>query len=241
MFEQNYIHSFQNPVQWGAERGTTFALNIKAMMTHEYQLNGMTCNNCVTTVEKLLLNVPGVTKARVSLPDQKATIEMSSHVDIKELKKALQSNPKFSIDQVPHLANPSVTAPDEEVTSFWTTYKPILLIFSYLVGLTVLVEITSPQVSIMRWMGHFMAGFFIVFSFFKLLDLPAFASSYSTYDIIAKRWYGWGYIYPFVELLLGVLFLTNYQLLLTNIITVVVMGISSIGVIQSLLLKRKIR
>jgi len=86
-----------------------------------------------------------------------------------------------------------------------------------------------------------MAGFFLVFSFFKLLDLPSFAASYSSYDVLAKRWFGWGYIYPFVELGLGILYLLNYQMFITNIITVLVMGISSIGVFQSLLAKRKIR
>jgi len=44
----------------------------------------------------------------------------------------------------------------------------------------------------MRWMNHFMAGFFLVFSFFKLLNLKGFAESYSMYDIVAKHWNGWG-------------------------------------------------
>ena len=34
---------------------------------------------------------------------------------------------------------------------------------------------------------HFMAGFFLVFSFFKLLDITAFADAYRTYDVVAAR------------------------------------------------------
>ena len=86
-----------------------------------------------------------------------------------------------------------------------------------------------------------MAGFFLVFSFFKLLDLQSFAASYSSYDVIAKKWFTWGYIYPFIELTLGILFLLNYHPVLTNLTTLVVMGVSSIGVIQSLMNKRKIK
>ena len=31
-----------------------------------------------------------------------------------------------------------------------------------------------------------MGGFFVAFSFFKLLNLPAFADAYATYDVAAK-------------------------------------------------------
>ena len=50
----------------------------------------------------------------------------------------------------------------------------------------------------METMRFFMAGFFLVFSFFKLLDINAFADAYSRYDLLAMRWRGWGLIYPFV-------------------------------------------
>ena len=86
-----------------------------------------------------------------------------------------------------------------------------------------------------------MAGFFLVFSFFKLLNLKGFAESYAMYDIVAKKWNGWGYVYAFVELALGIAFLTGYNPILTNSITLVVMAVSLIGVVQSVLNKRKIK
>ncbi len=86
-----------------------------------------------------------------------------------------------------------------------------------------------------------MGGFFIVFSFFKMLNLRGFASSYASYDVIAKRWMPYGYVYPFIELALGVAFLLRFKPFATNLATVVVMAISSIGVIQSLLQKKKIQ
>jgi hypothetical protein len=93
----------------------------------------------------------------------------------------------------------------------------------------------------MGWMNYFMAGFFLVFSFFKLLDLQGFSDSYSTYDIIAKRWKTWGFIYVFIELLLGISFLLQINPLLTNGVAFVVMSISIIGVLLSVLSKRIIR
>jgi len=93
----------------------------------------------------------------------------------------------------------------------------------------------------MQWMRHFMAGFFLVFSFFKFLNLSGFATSYAMYDIIAKRFPAWGYLYACIEFLLGIAFLINFNLLFTNLATLVVMSISIIGVLQSVLNKRKIQ
>jgi prepilin signal peptidase PulO-like enzyme (type II secretory pathway) len=52
-------------------------------------------------------------------------------------------------------------------------------------------------------------------------------------------WSAYGFVYPFIELALGIAYLLQWQPFYTNIATIVVMGFSSIGVIQSLLKKRK--
>ena len=93
----------------------------------------------------------------------------------------------------------------------------------------------------MQWMRHFMAGFFLVFSFFKMLNLKGFAESYVMYDVVAKRLPAWAYIYAFTELALGIAFLINFNPLITNSVTFVVMSISIIGVLQSVLNKKKIQ
>jgi hypothetical protein len=116
-----------------------------------------------------------------------------------------------------------------------------LLVFAYLTGATLLIQAAQPAFDGMQWMRHFMAGFFLVFSFFKLLDLKGFAENYFSYDIIARKWMGWGYVYAFIELLLGIAFLVNLSPVLTNLVTLVVMSISIIGVLKSVLNGRKIR
>ena len=93
----------------------------------------------------------------------------------------------------------------------------------------------------MQWMRHFMAGFFLVFSFFKMLNLKGFAESYVMYDVVAKRLPAWAYIYAFTELALGIAFLINFKPLVTNSLTFIVMSISIIGVLQSVLNKKKIQ
>jgi hypothetical protein len=96
-------------------------------------------------------------------------------------------------------------------------------------------------VSTMETMRYFMAGFFLVFSFFKLLDIQAFATAYARYDLLAMRWPSWGLIYPFLELALGVAYLTNFNPLLTYWLTIGIMGFSAIGVIQAVASRTQIQ
>ena len=116
-----------------------------------------------------------------------------------------------------------------------------MVIAAYITGITLFIEFFNQPVDFHRWMQNFMAGFFLIFSFFKMLDLKGFSESYSNYDIIAKRWAGWGYVYAFAELFLGMAFLFRITPLLTNWATLILMSISLVGVLQAVLSKKKIR
>jgi hypothetical protein len=97
------------------------------------------------------------------------------------------------------------------------------------------------SVSAMETMRYFMAGFFLVFSFFKLLDINAFATAYAGYDLLAKQWRGWGLVYPFIELALGIAYLAHFNPILTHWVTIIVMGFSAIGVIRAVATKTQIQ
>lgn len=209
-------------------------------MTHRYNITGMTCSGCQSTVEQLLSKVSGVKNVLIDLYKGEATIDMDKHVSTTELKSALSAYPKYQLSEKNHM-QPGLTLPEEDTKSWIETYKPILLIFAYITGSSFLVEAINGEFLWMRWMNHFMAGFFLVFSFFKMLNLKGFADSYATYDIVAKKWYEWGYVYVFIELSLAIAYLTAFNPFVTNAITFIVMTISIIGVLQSVLSKKKIK
>ena len=202
-------------------------------MTHTYKLTGMTCSSCEAKVKSSLLLLPGVTEVEVSKEKQTATISMDKHITLSTFQKALDAKYSISAEQYHEVA---------ELSKSWlATYRPVLLIFAYITGITLLIELIQGSLLWMRWMNHFMAGFFLVFSFFKLLNLKGFAESYSMYDIVTKQWNGWAYVYAFVELNLGIAFLTGFNPVLTNSVTFVLMTLSIIGVLQSVFNKRKIK
>tara|TARA_R110000787_G_scaffold221137_3_gene329872 strand:- start:273 stop:605 length:333 start_codon:yes stop_codon:yes gene_type:complete len=74
-----------------------------------------------------------------------------------------------------------------------------------------------------------------------MLNLKEFKDSYLMYDIIARKFPAWGYIYAFTELLLGIAFLINFNPIITNSLTFVVMSVSIIGVLQTVLDKKTIK
>ena len=205
-------------------------------MTHNYQVTGMTCGSCEAKVKSSLLSLPNVLSAEVSQKENSATIEMSKHISLASLQKALGGEEsKYQISALHH--NETV----EQTKSWLATYKPVLLIFGYILSVTFLIEYVAGEFNWMRWMRHFMAGFFLTFSFFKVLNLKGFAESYAMYDIVAKQWNGWCYVYAFIELALGFAFLTGFNMLITNAVTLVVMTVSIIGLLQSVINKRKIK
>jgi copper chaperone CopZ len=216
-------------------------------MTHTYTIAGMTCAGCQAKVQGLLARVPAVDKVTVDLAQGTAQIEMHQHIPTGELQAALKDYPKYKLGEAAaavHTVSAVHTAhvDGEGAPVSWVkTYKPILLVFAYILGGTLLIEGAAGGFLLMRWMAHFMAAFFLVFSFFKLLDLAAFADSYSSYDILAARWRVWGLLYPLVELGLGLLFLTGYDPVVTNATTLAIMGLSIVGVVRSVLERRKIR
>jgi hypothetical protein len=133
--------------------------------------------------------------------------------------------------------------PDEtpRPKSWWATYRPLLLVFGYLVGVAALLELQAGSFDGMRAMARFMGGFFLVFSFFKLLDLPGFVDAFRGYDLLARRLPAYGWAYPFVELLLGAAYLLGWLPVVTNVVTLAVMTVGAAGVAQALLQRRRVR
>ena len=214
----------------------------KNIMTHTYEIKGMTCNSCVAKVKSALLMLSDVASADVQLNAPQASITMQKHIPLKTLQEAVSGAGKFTIEEAGnHAAEMNHSIADDETRTWLQTYKPLLLVFAFITGISLLATIDAENFNWLNVMNHFMAGFFIVFSFFKMLDLRGFADSYGTYDLLAKKWYGYGFVYPFIELALGIAYLLQWQPFYTNIVTIVVMGFSSIGVIQSVLNKRKIK
>ena len=134
----------------------------------------------------------------------------------------------------------NIPAQDNEIirSSKIKQLKPLFIILGY-------ISITSILLNFKDWnltnaMLDFMGLFYIIFSFFKILDIKGFSTSFRMYDPLAKKITIYGYIYPFIEILLGLMFLVRIEVNIALLITIVILGITSVGVTQTLLDKRSI-
>lgn len=91
----------------------------------------------------------------------------------------------------------------------WRSYLPLVLIIMSIFVASVLLSFNN--FSVQKFISYFMGVFFITFATFKFIDLPGFAHGYFTYDLLAQRAIWYGYVYPFVELIFGLLMLAGYQ------------------------------
>ncbi len=129
----------------------------------------------------------------------------------------------------------------EERKSALRTYFPLLLILAYLLGGVCLIEFNIGSLNTMRAMRNFMGGFFLIFSFFKFLNLKGFVEAYRTYDIVAGKFEIYGWIYPFIELGLGLAYFLSISPRMFDSITFFIMLVSSVGVAKNLYQKKQIQ
>lgn len=108
-------------------------------------------------------------------------------------------------------------------------FLPLIVIFSIII-LFVIVRQFFIGLNLDLAMYDFMAAFFIVFSVFKIINLKNFAQAYSEYDLIAQRSTIYAYLYPFIEMALGIAYFIHWQPFIINLITLVIMLISALGV-----------
>ena len=200
------------------------------------QIYGMTCEGCKSSVEGKLGSLYGVDNVQVDLATGEAVIYSKNPISLSLIKETLP--PKYSLikEEVVNLnTNGDLTLKESKIKQL----KPLFIILGY-------IFIASISLNYKNWnssyaMLDFMGLFYIVFSFFKILDIKGFSMSFRMYDPLAKKAPIYGYIYPFIEVLLGVMFLTRFEVNIALVITVIILGVTTIGVTQTLLNKRAIK
>jgi hypothetical protein len=90
------------------------------------------------------------------------------------------------------------------------------------------------QKDLPAWMHYFMGFFLCQFAMLKLFHPAGFAEGFQMYDLVAKKYRIYAYLYPFIELALGLAYLSFSTPILTYILTIVIMGLGAIGVIGAL-------
>ncbi|VWX54435.1 glutaredoxin family protein [Novosphingobium sp. 9U] len=111
-----------------------------------------------------------------------------------------------------------------------TTYKPVVALFA----MTALMALAASQAvygtPFTVRAGEWFIGFSIaVLALLKLQNVESFATMFLNYDLLAKRWVPYSYIYPFAEGLAGVLMIAG---VLTSVSVPVALLIGTVGAVS---------
>tara|TARA_B100001245_G_scaffold231716_1_gene212909 strand:+ start:149 stop:862 length:714 start_codon:yes stop_codon:yes gene_type:complete len=201
----------------------------------------MTCQGCVNTVIKNLKKVQDISDVDVDFEQEKVKISISRDINILELQKFLSD--KYTLNEIIHknessLENDSANHSTNQNTKI-KQLIPLGIIFLYITIGSNLIHLNDWTLE--AFMLDFMGLFFIVFSFFKMLDLKGFPGSFRMYDPVAKRVPLYGWIYPFIETALGLMFLIRFEVEIALIFTIIILGITTFGVTKTLLNKKSIK
>ena len=200
-------------------------------MKTTFKISGMTCNGCRSTVENKLSSLDGIDNVQVDLTNGEAIVYSKNPISFSLISNSLPSKYKV-IRNIPDQDNEIIKS--NKIKQL----KPLFIILGY-------ISVTSILLNFRNWnstnaMLDFMGLFYIIFSFFKILDIKGFSTSFKMYDPLAKKITIYGYLYPFIEILLGLMFLTRIEVNIALLITIIILGITSAGVTRTLLNKRKI-
>ena len=113
--------------------------------------------------------------------------------------------------------------------------------FTIISGANYLYLKNTQQYSKKRLMNNIMGCIFILFGILKIVNLPKFVEIFNKYDIISKNIPGYAYLYPFIEIALGIAYLKKYKLKKVNLSTIFLMVISIISVSISMFNGQKLK
>ena len=198
----------------------------------QYKISGMTCSSCVATVTKAIESIRNVKNVTVSLDPGLAVVESNEDVSVDVIQSMLPN--KFSVKAFEYYGDVNTDAKEPYLAKLF----PLILILSYISLTSIIINFGRSFDDLMM---DFMGIFFIVFSFFKFLDYKSFPNSFAMYDPLAKALPLYGWIYPFIETILGLMFLFRFQLFTSIIITILLLSITTYGVVNVLKNKQTIQ
>ena len=93
-----------------------------------------------------------------------------------------------------------------------TSYKPVAAVFftTFFMALVLLTQnfnIHTPDAMLLLLIQYFIALSMCVLAILKLQNLFAFSNQFITYDIVARRFVPYAYMYPFIEAAAGIIML----------------------------------
>jgi glutaredoxin len=120
------------------------------------------------------------------------------------------------------------------------SYRPVIALFAMtaLMALAASFAVYGAPLTI-RAGEWFVAFSMCALAMLKLQDVESFSTMFLNYDLLARRWVPYGYIYPFAEGLAGVLMIAGAAMWLSVPVALVIGGIGAASVIKAVYIDKR--
>lgn len=121
-----------------------------------------------------------------------------------------------------------------------TSYRPVIALFT-MTALTAMAAsfAVSGDAFTVRAAEWFISFSMVVLALLKLQNVEAFSTMFLNYDLLAKRWVPYSYIYPFAEGLAGLLMVAGALTWLSVPVALVIGSIGAISVLKAVYIDRR--
>lgn len=121
-----------------------------------------------------------------------------------------------------------------------TSYRPVVALFGItaLMALAASHEVTGSAFTL-RAAEWFIAFSMTVLALLKLQNVESFATMFLNYDLLARRWVPYSYIYPFAEALAGVLMIAGVLAWLSVPIALFIGTVGAASVVKAVYIDRR--
>jgi len=121
-----------------------------------------------------------------------------------------------------------------------TSYRPVIAVFAMTALMALAASIAAFGTPFTARAGEWFIAFSMcVLAILKLQDVERFSTMFLNYDLLARRWVPYGYVYPFAEAAAGVLMITHRLTWLSVPIALVIGGIGAVSVLKAVYIDRR--
>ena len=124
---------------------------------------------------------------------------------------------------------------DEEEET--TSYRPVLAVFA--IGALMALAVSQVAGFGIRTVEWFVSISMVLLALQKLKDVESFSTMFLNYDLLARRWVPYGYVYPYAEALAGLLMMAGILTWLSAPIAIFIGAVGSVSVIKAVYIDKR--
>ncbi|MEG8040662.1 glutaredoxin [Sphingomonas sp. LR60] len=121
-----------------------------------------------------------------------------------------------------------------------TSYRPVLAVFAMAALMALAASMAAFGTPLTLRAGEWFISFSMcMLALLKLQDVETFSTMFLNYDLLAKRWVRYGYVYPFAEGLAGVLMTAHVADWLSVPVALFIGTVGAVSVVKAVYIDRR--